>query len=91
MPKRITLSDAEYQIIQGRRAEKTKCAAALAFRNKAIFTAARWQRWSDKSSEGLTYSTFVNAFNYDRSDNREMYEAVQRILGAAWPMTEVSI
>lgn len=39
--------------------------------------------WSTNTGEGLTFSTFIDSFEYQDSDHKEMYEAVKRIYAAA--------
>lgn len=75
----------EIALIQKHRDEKAQRKAAEAFQRKAIATAHAFNEWSAQTDEGLTFSTFVNTFGYQDADGRQMYEAVKRILDAAWP------
>ncbi|WP_323025765.1 hypothetical protein [Castellaniella sp.] len=79
------LTDAEVAIIQAHRAEQARLDAARDFQRKAIATAHAFDTWSDGTGEGLTYSTFINAFGYQAEDGRKVYDAVARILDAAQP------
>lgn len=79
------LTPDEIALIQQRRAEQAQRDAAQAFQRKAIATAHAFDDWSATTGEGLTFSTFVNTFGYQDKDGKQMYEAVKRILDAAWP------
>lgn len=80
------LSPAEVTAVLAMRAEQETQAARYAFQRKAIATAQAFEQWSAETGEGLTFSTFVNTFNYQDSDGKQMYEAVQRIQQAALPL-----
>jgi hypothetical protein len=79
------LTPDEIALIQQRRAEQAQRDAAQAFQRKAIATAHAFDDWSATTGEGLTFSTFINTFGYQDEDGKQMYEAVKRILDAAWP------
>lgn len=79
------LSPEEIAIIQQRRKEKSAEEARVVFHKKAIATAHAFSVWSDENGLELTFSTFVNNFNYQEADGNAMYEAVKRILAVAWP------
>lgn len=79
------LSPAELAIIQQRRNEQQQRDVAFAFQRKAIATAHQFAEWSAASGYGLTFSTFVNQFDYQDADGRAMYAAVARIMDAALP------
>ncbi|MBW0298832.1 hypothetical protein AAEH72_16005 [Shewanella xiamenensis] len=80
------LSPEEIAIIQQRREEKSAQEARVGFHKKAIATAYAFSVWSDENGLELTFSTFVNNFNYQEADGNTMYEAVNRIFSAAWPL-----
>lgn len=80
------LSPAEVAAIQAMRAEQEALLSRYAFQRKAIATAHAFEQWSADTGEGLTFSTFVNAFGYQDGDGKRMYEAVQRIQQAALPL-----
>jgi len=79
------LSTEELALVRQWRAEQAQRDAAQAFQRKAIATAHAFDDWSATTGEGLTFSTFVNTFGYQDKDGKQMYEAVKRILDAAWP------
>lgn len=79
------LSADEIGLIQKHRKEKAQRQTAEAFQLKAIATAHAFSEWSTQTDEGLTFTTFINTFGYQDNDGRPMYEAVKRILDAAWP------
>lgn len=80
------LSAAEVAAVLAMRAEQDAAAAQCTFQRKAIATAHAFEQWSANTGEGLTFSTFVNAFGYQDKDGKRMYEAVQRIQQAALPL-----
>lgn len=80
------LTASEIALIQRRRAERAQRDAARAFQRQAISTAHAFDDWSDKTGEGLTFSTFINTFGFQGDNGKQMYEAVKRILDAAWPL-----
>ena len=80
------LSPAELAAVLAMRAEKDDQATRRAFQRKAIATAHAFEKWSINTGDGLTFSTFVNAFGYQESDGKQMYAAVQRIKQAALPL-----
>lgn len=82
----MQLTPYEIDLVQRHRDSEARQRASLAFQGKAITTAQAWWAWSEQCGEGLTFSTFVNAFGYQDSDGRAMYEALQRILEAARPL-----
>ena len=79
------LSTEELALVRQSRAEQAQRDAAQAFQRKAIATAHAFNVWSATTGEGLTVSTFINTFGYQDEDGKQMYEAVKRILDAAWP------
>lgn len=81
----MDLTTDEIALVQRHRDSEAHQRASLAFQGKAISTAQAWWAWSENSGEGLTFSTFVNAFEYQGSYCKAMYEAVERILEAARP------
>lgn len=81
----MDLTTDEMALVQRHRDSAAKQQAAFAFQGKAIATAHAFWAWSEESREGLTFSTFVNAFGYDKPDSQVIYQAVERILQAAWP------
>lgn len=85
MSEDLILTDAERKLILARRQEEASQDAAVAFKRKAIATAHAFEEWSTTTGDNLTYSTFINTFNYQDNDGKQMYEAVKRILAAAWP------
>jgi hypothetical protein len=85
MTKDLQLTTDELALILARRAERATEQAARVFQKKAIATANRFMDWSAEHNEGLTFSTFINSFNYQDADGRQMYETVKRIVDAAWP------
>lgn len=78
--KPIRLTASERQIILERREKIVAKESLKKFQIKALSTASRWFKWSDKNGSGLTFSTFVNDFNYQESDSEQMYKAVCSIL-----------
>lgn len=80
------LTPAEVAAVRAMRAEQSERAACQAFQRKAIATAHAFEEWSAKTGDGLTFSTFINAFDYQDGDGRLMFEAVQRIQQAALPL-----
>lgn len=81
----MELTQEERDLILARRAERGEIEAALAFRQKAIKTAMAWLEWSEEEGLCLTFSTFINQFNYQEPDGKEMFKAVGRILEAGLP------
>lgn len=81
----IEVSEEELSAIQCLRSKKLNKIAEEKFQFKAIATAHRFAKWSNKKGLGLTFSTFVNTFGYQESDVDAMYRAVERILIAAFP------
>lgn len=81
------LTEAEIALIRQHRENQARQADAEAFQIKAIATAHAFSTWSTRTGEALTYSTFINTFNYQEADGKLMYEAVKRIHAAAWPHT----
>ena len=81
----MNLTAEEITLIQKRRDEKAQRDAARAFKSKAIAVAAAFEKWSNESGDGLTFSTFIDTFGYQDGDGKKMYEAVKRIQQAAWP------
>lgn len=79
------LTPEEVALIQKGRDERAQRDAARAFKSKAITVAADFEKWSNETGEGLTFSTFINTFGYQDDDGNQMYEAVKRIQQAAWP------
>jgi len=80
----LVLNDEEIVLLERHRAAKAQHAEACEFKSRAIEVAYAFDRWSLETGEGLTFSAFVNAFNYQEKDGRAMYEAVKRIHEAAW-------
>lgn len=81
----MDLTANEIALIMERRAEESARNTARAFQRKAITTANAFAEWSESTGYGLTFSTFVNQFDYQDNDGKQMYEAVQRIEQAAMP------
>lgn len=81
----MELTAEELALIQKHRDTKAKQDAAHAFQRKAIATAHAFAEWSAESGYGLTFSTFINQFDYQEADGKAMYAAVERIQQAAWP------
>jgi len=81
----MELTANEITLIMERRAEEGARNTAKEFQRKAINTANAFAEWSDTTGYGLTFSTFVNQFDYQDNDGKQMYEAVQRIQQAAMP------
>ncbi len=79
----MVLTPEEIELIQKRRADQNIQRAARAFQICAMQTAAKFAVWSEETGEGLTFSTFVNTFDYQSSDAKQMYDAVKRIHEAA--------
>lgn len=77
------LTQEEISIIQRHRSENDRLRDRAAFQSKVITTAHAWVEWSNDTGQGLTFSTFVNAFGYQDLDGRRMFEAVQSVLDAA--------
>ncbi|WP_116963079.1 hypothetical protein [Fastidiosibacter lacustris] len=78
------LTQDEIEIIQSRREKLAQYDAAKAFQSKAIAIAHAFSKWSTKTGDELTFSTFVNSFGYQGKDSNLMYETVKRIIEAAW-------
>lgn len=85
MDEGLVLTEEEKRLILARRQEEDEQAAAIAFRRKAIAIAHAFEEWSAENGDGLTFSTFIDTFNYQDGDGKRMYEAVKRIRAAAWP------
>ncbi|MGL6355077.1 hypothetical protein ACSZMT_15265 [Aeromonas veronii] len=81
----MELTGGERALTLAGRAEQEQLEAAKAFRQKAVETASAWLAWAKEDGHGLTFSTFVNQFNYEERDCKQMYRAVERILDAALP------
>lgn len=81
----LTLTPEEESLIIEKRKQDALDKAKVTFKVKAISTAYAFIVWSELNDAGLTYSTFINTFNYQENDGRIMFEAVQRIHDAAWP------
>lgn len=79
------LTPDEVEVIRQRRAKQQAQSDARDFQLLAIATAHRFAEWSARSGCGLTFSTFVNQFEYMHTDAKEVYEAVERIMNAAMP------
>ena len=82
---RIKLSAEERLAIEAMRAAKAAIKADYDFQRKAIATAYAFSKWSNRTKEGLTFSTFVNTFGYQNEDTKQMYAAVCRIFESAKP------
>ncbi|MDQ8954555.1 hypothetical protein RFH42_16520 [Acinetobacter rudis] len=82
--KSIRLTPEERQLIISRREKNAQKLALEKFQEKALDVANRWVKWSKKNGEGLTFSTFVNSFNYQDGDGEQIYAAVQAILGTVY-------
>lgn len=80
------ISEEEIALIKEHREAEAAKKAAADFHRKALFTAHEFCEWSVRTGEGLTFSTFINAFGYQDKDGWEMYETVKRINEAAWPL-----
>lgn len=80
----MKLTSEEIALIEHHRSERARIDTAQTFQRKAIATAHAFSEWAEQDGAGLTFSTFVNAFNYEGEDLRKMYDAVSRILDAAW-------
>jgi hypothetical protein len=81
----LILTSDEIALIQKRRAEQRQVEANRLFQQKAIATAHAFDVWSATTDDELAFSTFINTFGYQDRDGNQMYEAVKRILNAAWP------
>lgn len=81
----LELTKEEEKLIILRRHEEALQDSRVAFMIKALSTANKFSIWSQLNGDGLTYSTFINTFNYQDEDGHVMFYAVQRILDAAWP------
>lgn len=79
------LTSAEIALIEKSRAEDKSRADARIFQQKSITVANQFLQWSLESGYGLTFSTFVNQFDYQDPDGNRMYRAVERILSSALP------
>lgn len=83
MNEGLILTEEEKRLILARRQEEDEQSAAIAFRRKAIATAHAFEEWSAANGDGLTFSTFIDTFNYQDRDGKQMYDAVKRIRAAA--------
>jgi len=81
----IDLTPDEIELIRQRRNEKAARQDARDFQRHAICTAHRFAEWSSQAGYGLTFSTFVNQFEYQHVDAKEVFNAVERIMCAAQP------
>lgn len=79
------LSPAERALVQQHRQAQAQQRERHAFQLQAIATAHAFALWSEEHNLSLTFSTFVNRFNYQEDNSQAMFEAVQRILEAALP------
>lgn len=82
MNKRIQLTDAERALILEERKKAAEEKRAIAFRLKAMRVAAKAFAWQEKHDYQLSFSAFVNQFNYQDDDCKKMHEAVLRIFDA---------
>lgn len=79
------LTPDEVEVIRQRRAKRQAQSDARDFQLLVIATAHRFAEWSARSGYGLTFSTFANQFEYQDTDAKEVYAAVERIMNAAAP------
>lgn len=77
------ISIEEARIINERRAEKARQMHQAKLMRRALQVALRYQCWLSRKRQGSSYSTFVNAFGYQRSDCRDMFRVVEEIISAA--------
>lgn len=77
------LTESEIALIQAHREEIAGRDYARAFQSKAIAAAHDFDSWSNRTGEGLTYSTFINSFGYQDDDGWHIYQAVVRIFESA--------
>lgn len=81
----MRLTPEERRLIEEKRAKDAAAKAASVFQRNAIATAHAFSKWSARSGDSLTFSTFINSFGYQKDDGNAMYDAVGRILDAARP------
>ncbi|MDQ8951965.1 hypothetical protein RFH42_03225 [Acinetobacter rudis] len=84
--KPIRLTPEERQLIISRREKAAQKLALEKFQEKALDVANHWVKWSKKNGEGLSFSTFVNSFNYQDGDGKRMYTAVKKILETVYQL-----
>lgn len=75
-------SSHELEIIEKHRIEIKALADKSAFIDKALEVANKFRKYSKESGEELTFSSFVNSFNYQESDANKMYSALAKIFDA---------
>jgi transcriptional regulator with XRE-family HTH domain len=76
------LTEAELKIVESHRADIKAKKDKEAFIDKALEVAHKFRKWSKESGEKLTFSTFVNSFNYQDSDANKMHSALVKIFDA---------
>lgn len=77
------LTAEEIELIKQRRASQQLPDHHREFQREAISTALRFLEWSERTGYGLTFSTFVNQFEYEGLYTGDVYRAVERIMKAA--------
>lgn len=74
-----SLSDEEIALVVEHREKLAKQQARNDFVSDVLATAAKFHTWSQKTGEGLTFSTFVNSYGYEGSNARSVYDALEKI------------
>lgn len=77
------LSPKEQEIIRSHRAELEQQRQDEAFRLKALEVAARYEKWLQENALGDSLSTFLNQFDYQERDGKELHDAIAAIRKAA--------
>lgn len=84
----MELTAEEKQIIESKRAADALHERRKAFYRELLILAAMWIEWQAESGMGLTYSTFINDFDYHDKvqgdfDHKQMYDALMIVLNTA--------
>lgn len=81
----LILSEEEKSLALKYRAAAAAIDEAELFRVNVIKQAAAWLEYSERTGEGLTFSTFVNSFGYEHKDCQAVYRHLEMVLKAAHP------
>ena len=81
---RLSLTQAEYDLILERRADEANAAALEQWRLMVARTAADYFDYLDKAGMASSFSEFVNQFGYQGPNAILVYEQVKLIRGVLW-------
>jgi hypothetical protein len=84
----VELTTEEKQIIQEKRDADALLEKRKKFYNEVLILAGTWLQWQAETGMGLTWSTFVNQFDYSYRTSgdyepKQLYEALKETLNTA--------